>query len=248
MTRRSNFVSHPRPRPVTLVEEGEPRKAPVPGHAFPAGNVTRRKGSSPSPTLEEGGGVQAIPDNPLEETKRPSALESLLAEVTALASQLRKPRTFLGSQGTSAGRRNILQMLHLYGPQTVPQIARRLQTSRQNVQVLVNRLQAEGSVEFSPNPAHKRSDLVALSSRGSILAAAVGQRESDLLENLASRISGADLLAATELLSELRQVLRLRAQPRVQRNPLNIPAASEEPARPQPEGEPAGTDLPVNLL
>jgi DNA-binding MarR family transcriptional regulator len=52
------------------------------------------------------------------------------------------------------------------GQLTVPQIARRLGVSRQNVQRVVNDLVAEGQATYSPNPDHKASPLVTLTKRG----------------------------------------------------------------------------------
>src|SRR5580704_11432256 len=52
-------------------------------------------------------------------------------------------------------------------PRTVPQIARRLGVSRQNVQRIADLLAAEGSAAFEPNPDHRGSPYLVLTSRGS---------------------------------------------------------------------------------
>jgi DNA-binding MarR family transcriptional regulator len=52
------------------------------------------------------------------------------------------------------------------GQLTVPQIARRLGVSRQNVQRVVNDLVAEGLATYQPNPDHKASPLVTLTKTG----------------------------------------------------------------------------------
>jgi DNA-binding MarR family transcriptional regulator len=52
------------------------------------------------------------------------------------------------------------------GQLTVPQIARRLGVSRQNVQRVVNDIVAEGLATYQPNPDHKASPLVTLTNTG----------------------------------------------------------------------------------
>src|SRR5438093_294379 len=114
-------------------------------------------------------------------------LEALFAEVNALAIQLRKPAGFIEpDESLPVVGRSILQILDRHGLQTVPQIARLHASSRQNIQILVNRLAAEGWVEFMTNPAHKRSDLVRLTERGQNLVAAVAERTAGFLEGLSS--------------------------------------------------------------
>src|SRR5258707_14646901 len=88
-------------------------------------------------------------------------VEALVCEVKALAIQMRKTSTAMHREdGLPAGERDVMQILSEHGPRTVPQIARRSLTSRQNIQMTVNRLRAEGWVEFVPNTEHKRSGLV----------------------------------------------------------------------------------------
>src|SRR5579875_3831737 len=51
-------------------------------------------------------------------------------------------------------------------PRTVPQIARRLGVSRQNVQRIAGLLVADGAATFEANPDHKGSPFVVLTKRG----------------------------------------------------------------------------------
>src|SRR5258708_7465901 len=94
-------------------------------------------------------------------------LEVLLDEVTALANQSRQGRLrgdHSGGASTVEGR--ILQVIRRHGNQSVPQIANTRSTSRQNIQIIVNRLTRAGCVELRANPSHKRSPLVCLTDRG----------------------------------------------------------------------------------
>jgi DNA-binding MarR family transcriptional regulator len=52
------------------------------------------------------------------------------------------------------------------GRLTVPQIARRLSVSRQSVQRVANELTADGMTTFEPNPDHKASPILALTTTG----------------------------------------------------------------------------------
>ncbi len=138
----------------------------------------------------------------------PDGLEALFAEVNALAIQLRKPAGLIQpDESLPAGGRSVLQILDRHGVQTVPQIARLHASSRQNIQILVNRLAAEGWVEFTTNPAHKRSDLVRLTERGQSLVAAVAERTAGFLEGLSSHVSEMEVVSAAEFLRRLRQLL-----------------------------------------
>ena len=75
-------------------------------------------------------------------------LKALFLEVNSLAHQLRR-RDFLAQQGDGllAPARNVLLMLAQEGPQTVPAIAARQNSSRQNVQIIANRFAMEGLIE-----------------------------------------------------------------------------------------------------
>lgn len=62
-------------------------------------------------------------------------------------------------------------------PLTVPQIARRMGLTRQSVHATVNRLHADGLVQFVPNVDHRRSRLVRLTERGAARYAALAARQ-----------------------------------------------------------------------
>ena len=203
-----------------------------------------------------------------------ASLRLLLAEVTALANQLRRSGTLVPGQGDSlpAGW-SILQAVGSLGPQTVPDIARGRGMSRQNIQILVNRLEIQGYVTAAPNPAHKRSGLVELTERGRQALATVMEQETASLEALLPYVSRSRLVPAARLLHQLRELLarkqlpapettgkalapgtgrgrgpKAASHPRQRRRPGTPTApAAELPAPAEPieleEGE-----LPVNLL
>ena len=101
----------------------------------------------------------------------------------------------------------LLHCLQQFGPQTVPQIARANATSRQNVQIQVNRLIAGGWLELTTNPAHKRSALVCLTRQGRAALASTVDKDSKFIEALRSRFPDFDPGATTALLQDLRERL-----------------------------------------
>src|SRR6266702_174946 len=132
-----------------------------------------------------------------ETTDTPSGLQALFSEVSWLAIRL---RAVTGSNNHSgdqfpAGGLSVVRVLDGYGPQTVPQIARLRGTSRQNIQMLVNRLEAQECVEFSRNPAHKRSGLVSLTEFGRALFATAVEQEKTFLADMASSFPKAEVLS-----------------------------------------------------
>lgn len=203
---------------------------------------------------------------PAGESGTQASLEALLTEVTVLANQLRKLRTLILRRDDSpSSGLSILQTLGRIGPQTVPDVARALGMSRQNIQVLVNRLESQAYVAVIPNPAHKRSGLVELTERGRRSLAVVIEREAASLEALLPHVSQSRLVPAASLLRQLRELLSGKelppaeiAEARLSPKPAQAPrrpARRRKPASPTAESpvtdepiEPDEEEFPVNLL
>lgn len=137
-----------------------------------------------------------------------TGLEVLFEETVDLANYLKckARRTHQGEQISASGR-ILLQSLQLHGQQTVPALAHMRSTSRQNIQVLVDRLEAGGFIEFIPNPGHRRSDYVQLTAAGRVMLATANQREASLLETLLPHTSKAEVDNAAKLLRKLRLLM-----------------------------------------
>jgi len=103
--------------------------------------------------------------------------------------------------------RGVLRDLARRGPRTVPQLARGRDCSRQHVQVLVNRLVADGMAEQIANPDHRRSSLVRLTEGGRAALEAMWRREAELAEELPLLSPRADLERAVGVMQELRRAL-----------------------------------------
>jgi DNA-binding MarR family transcriptional regulator len=198
-------------------------------------------------------------------------LDFLFAEVAALAKHLKKAIAQIHRQDDlPSGGRSVLQGIHRHGPQTVPQLARERSSSRQHVQVLVDRLAAAGHVEFRSNPAHKRSDLIYLTERGEEMLGTATEREANFLAPLLPYTTEAELLSVATLLHRMRGLLvgqerehtevvakvkrhkprqRRQARVRVPRSPKGVVrmAADSTPGEAAP-AIPEEATLPVNLL
>ncbi len=136
------------------------------------------------------------------------ALAALIEETVAVSSRLQAAIEELhGGEGPSSGRRALLRDLSRWGPQTVPQLARRRSVSRQRVQALVNPLAEAGYVELLANPAHRRSWLVGLTGRGRELVSRLERREGELLAAIEVADPGEDLRRAAAVLRSLRESL-----------------------------------------
>ena len=212
-------------------------------------------------------GFEAVPAQLTAAESGPQdGLEVVLAEVHALAIQLRRRAGVVQPEGRlQAGGQKVLQILDHHGPRTVPQIARLHSSSRQNIQVLVNHLAAEGWIEFTTNPAHKRSDLVRLTERGKALAATAAEHTGRFLHSLSSHLSEAEVRSAADFLRRLRQLLAgaTGSKPRAPRPARKAPRSASpgkasppaslteriEPPRTAATASPPEEDeFPINLL
>jgi len=107
-------------------------------------------------------------ENGVEEksAKPDEALNLLLGWIRA-SHKLRALGQEMGAM-TEGGRGawGVLHSLVSEGPQTVPQLARARPVSRQHIQQIANELMAAGFIESLPNPAHRRSRLLAITASG----------------------------------------------------------------------------------
>jgi DNA-binding MarR family transcriptional regulator len=117
----------------------------------------------------------------------------------------------LRAEGLSVGMRAALETLAEHGPATVPAIGDRLDLARQGVQRHVNDLLARGHVETRPNPAHRRSVLIALTGTGGATIARIRRDELRQLDAMAADCSPAEIAAAVKVLRSLGQDVRRRA-------------------------------------
>jgi DNA-binding MarR family transcriptional regulator len=88
-------------------------------------------------------------------------------------------------------------------PRTVPQIARRLGVSRQNVQRIADLLVAEDWAAFAPNPDHRASPYLVLSKRGQAALARLTKAAGAYHAQLVRGLAGTDIKSIHRLLRQL---------------------------------------------
>jgi DNA-binding MarR family transcriptional regulator len=88
-------------------------------------------------------------------------------------------------------------------PRTVPQIARRLGVSRQNVQRIAGLLVAERWASFEPNPDHRGSPYLVLSTRGRDVLARITKAAASYHATIARKLTGTDVAALHRSLRRL---------------------------------------------
>lgn len=172
-------------------------------------------------------------------------VQELFLEVNSLANRLKwleSPRTML-----PAGERAILQCLIVNGSLTVPQLARARCTSRQNAQVLVNRLRQRGLVEVLPNPAHQRSSLVATTPAALGLAETVNGEYTQLIARVQAVCPLSEIRAAVALLRQLRAVIGNASNTAAVAESATAKSAHSQHLAADPTS-PQTDELPVNLL
>lgn len=92
-------------------------------------------------------------------------------------------------------------------PQPVAWLARDLGGNRQNVQRIVNDLNAEGLVAFEPNPHHRRAQLVVLTDKGQRAYDAAMRLQAPWINDLAEALSVKDIEATRRIVMALRDKL-----------------------------------------
>ena len=134
-------------------------------------------------------------------------LEAMLEEINALSILLRKRGPETTEPALPSAARSVLAVLKRNGPMTVPALGRVRGTSRQNIQGIVNRLEAEGCVHFAQNPAHKKSELVSATEYGLSVLEKNEDSNSKHVDALLAQCSEEELASVSGLLRRLREVL-----------------------------------------
>lgn len=135
------------------------------------------------------------------------AMDAVIGETVALFHRLRAISEQVQGQGElSSGRWGVLRDLARAGPQTVPQMARSRPVSRQYIQTLVDGLAEQGLVECLPNPAHTRSPLVRLTTKGKTLLEDMNQRAAKVFKRLPTTIPEAELRRTALALRAVREL------------------------------------------
>jgi DNA-binding MarR family transcriptional regulator len=102
--------------------------------------------------------------------------------------------------------------------------------SRQHIQMLADSMAEEGLVAFKANPAHRRSQLVAITPKGERLLDELTKRLAAISDELAAGMDAKKLAAGAEMLATLSAKLDAA-----------LGAAGEEPEPPRRRNRPRGS-------
>ena len=108
--------------------------------------------------------------------------------------------------GLTSARWQVLGIVE-HGRAPVAQVARSMGLTRQSVQETANGLEAEGFIEFAPNPRHRRAQLMVMTPKGDAAMEVVRRRHACWANELAARHQAAALASVVTALSEIRTTL-----------------------------------------
>ena len=110
------------------------------------------------------------------------------------------------------GTFGFMRSLALFGPLTVPKIAKMRPTSRQRMQRLADELAAEELVDFIDNPRHLRSKLVQLTPKGYARYRELNARLLLIASTLGVHLSEADIRKTTKTVQHLCDDVNVRPE------------------------------------
>jgi DNA-binding MarR family transcriptional regulator len=136
-------------------------------------------------------------------TEAGAALMRVIAATLQASFKLRALGRRNGFVSARGGVWGVLRSLKDGGPQTVPALARAQPVSRQHMQMLADSMAADGLVAFKANPAHRRSQLVAITPQGERVLDALTKRLAAISDELAAGLNAKKLAASAEILARL---------------------------------------------
>jgi DNA-binding MarR family transcriptional regulator len=144
-------------------------------------------------------------------TNKTETLQTLLWQIRRLLQQLSIESTeLLKNLDINPSQRAVLEFLSETEKQTVPDIARQHNVSRQHIQHVVNELLQKELVTTAYNPAHKRSVFIQRTPKGCTVFETIRQRESRILKQLAQQLSLSDLQVTLTSINKISQWLQYR--------------------------------------
>jgi len=131
----------------------------------------------------------------------------IVADIYELAGRLREQgETIAATVGQTQARWQVLSAAS-GRPQTVPQIARVLGVTRQNVQRIADLLVAEGAAEYRDNPDHRASPHVILTRSGRTALERITQAAAGYHAALTQKLSPSDMASLQRGLRRLLEAL-----------------------------------------
>jgi DNA-binding MarR family transcriptional regulator len=140
-------------------------------------------------------------------TEHRALLPLIVADVYRLAGRFREyGEAVAQTVGQTQARWQVMSAASA-DPHSVPQIARVLGVTRQNVQRIADLLVAEGMVEYRDNPDHRASPHLVLTRRGRICLDQLGKAASGYHTRLARKLSTSDVVSIRRGLRRLLDAL-----------------------------------------
>jgi DNA-binding MarR family transcriptional regulator len=134
-------------------------------------------------------------------------MPAIVADVYELAGRFRDcGEAIAKTVGQTQARWQVLSAASA-GPRSVPQIARVLGVTRQNVQRIADLLVGEGSAQYQDNPDHRASPHLVLTRRGRTALDALTKAAGGYHARLARRLSPADTVSIQRGLRRLLEAL-----------------------------------------
>jgi DNA-binding MarR family transcriptional regulator len=136
-----------------------------------------------------------------------SLVPIMVADVYELAGRFRdRGEAIARTVGQTQARWQVLSAASA-APHTVPQIARVLGVTRQNVQRIADLLVEEGSAQYADNPDHRASPHLVLTRRGRATLETLTKAASGYHARLARKLSPSDVVAIQRGLRRLLEAL-----------------------------------------
>jgi DNA-binding MarR family transcriptional regulator len=144
-----------------------------------------------------------------ERTTAGTALTDLILDLFRLSSRILAAgdRLVAGLGLTSARWQVLGSIVAAARPQPVAWLARDMGANRQNVQRIVNDLEAEGLVAFETNPHHRRSQLVVLTDKGRQTFNAAMRLQAPWINTLSDGLRVHDIETTHNVMTALRRKL-----------------------------------------
>lgn len=108
----------------------------------------------------------------------------------------------------TAAQRAVLEFLQYKEPETLVNIAREHDVSRQHIQQIVNDLLGRQLVESIENPAHKRSFLVQRTEAGRQMFMQIKHTETTLISNIMQEFDSKDVQTSINTLKKFNELLQ----------------------------------------
>lgn len=112
----------------------------------------------------------------------------------------RRARQRLTDHDVNDRRASIISFLSQVGPQSINDLAQKLEQHKAAISSLLIRMESDGLIEFTPNPEDKRSKSAGLTEKGKLLAEPIRDALLDIRHGMLEGVGEADVDHANAIL------------------------------------------------